>query len=121
MTVKECYEKLEGSYADMQTRLPDDNLIEKFLLKFPGDETMEKLREAVSKGDIKESFSAAHTLKGISANLAFDKLTKAVTALTEQLRPLTNQADPELLEETEKAYKLVISVLTEYKKNSKSK
>lgn len=115
MTVKECYEKMEGSYEDILSRLPDDTLIEKFLLKFSDDDTMGKLREAVSKGDIKESFSAAHTLKGISANLGFVKLTKAVSALTEQLRPLMNQADSELYKATEEAYELVISVLNEYK------
>ena len=115
MTLNECYEKLHGNYEDAKSRLMNDRLVEKFLLKFPADPTMDQLREAVKEEKIEESFRAAHTLKGVAANMAFTDLQKAASDLTEQLRDRTQTADPALLQVVEENYKLVRDVIEEYK------
>ena len=114
MTVQECYEKLHGNYEDAKSRLMNDRLITKFMLKFPGDDSITILREAVKAGDIETSFRGAHTLKGVAANLGFTELQQAASDLTEQLRSRTAQADPELVRRVEEAYSLVIDTLRNY-------
>lgn len=114
MTLQECYEKLNGNYEDVKMRIQMDKLIDKFILKFPNDKTMEELTRAVNDGDIEASFDAAHTLKGLSANLGFEALTNAVSALTEQLRSRENKADEDLYKDVLEKYELAIKVIKEY-------
>ena len=111
MTVKECYEQLGGCYEEVLERLMKDALVEKFLLKFLDDQTMNRLKVAVEAKDIEESFHQAHTLKGIAANLALTKLQNAASELTEQLRTRTNPADPVLFQELCIQYQHSIEVI----------
>ena len=115
MTIEECYNQLKGDYSDAKSRLGSDSLIEQFIMMFPRDKTMETLRKAVAEGNIEESFRVAHTLKGLAANLSFTKLAQASSNLTEQLRPLKQKADPEMVAEIEALYKLVMETLESYK------
>ena len=82
MNLEELYISLHGDYADAKARLMSDRLVEKFVLKFPSDPSMQELRDAVASGDNASAFRAVHTLKG--------------------------PADEELLKKLEDAYKLVI-------------
>ena len=50
------------------------------------DANFEKLQKAVSEGDLKNAFEAAHALKGIMANLALTPIQKPVSEITELLR-----------------------------------
>lgn len=74
MTLKECYARMNGSYEDAKLRLMMDSMVERFMFKFLEDDTMENLRSAVAERNIPDSFRAAHTLKGVAANLAFTEL-----------------------------------------------
>lgn len=114
MTIKECYSRLRGDYTEAKTRLMNDKLIERFILKFPDDPSMATLQEMIQVGDIAASFRAVHTLKGVAANLAFTQLFHDASNLTEQLRPLQSPADPELFSNLQSTYDMVISVLKEY-------
>lgn len=114
MTIQNCYETLKGNYEEAKQRLMNDKLIERFILKFPADDSITILREAVKAGDHDESFRGAHTLKGVAANLAFTELEKAASELTEQLRNSKDPADPVLFENVETAYNLVINTLKQY-------
>lgn len=115
MTLSECYERMHGSYEDAKRRLMMDSMVERFMYKFLEDDTMDNLRRAAADGNIPDSFRAAHTLKGVAANLAFTELQEKASALTEQLRPQTAQADKALLEDVEKAYALVVGTINAYK------
>lgn len=115
MTLKECYERMHGSYEDAKHRLMMDSMVERFMFKFLEDDTMESLRRAVTEKNIPDSFRAAHTLKGVAANLAFTELQEKASALTEQLRPQAVQADAALLADVEKAYALVVDTINAYK------
>ena len=116
MDIHECYNKFQGDYNDASSRMMNDALIERFMLKFPGDTTMDLLNKAVDEGDTPAAFRAAHTLKGIAGNLSFTRLCRAASALTEQLRDKDNtvKPDPALIAEVKDAYWLVIDTIAEY-------
>ena len=86
MTI-ECCQQLGGDYAMIKTRLPSDSLIKRFIIKFLDDSSYSELCDALQKGQRDEAFRAAHTLKGVCANLGFDQLENSASALTELLRP----------------------------------
>ena len=87
MTIEECYQQLGGDYATLKKRLPNDSLIKRFITKFLDDSSYSELCDALQKGQRDEAFRAAHTLKGVCANLGFDQLENSASALTELLRP----------------------------------
>ena len=111
MNLEEVYSQIHGDYAEVKARLMSDRLVEKFVLKFPSDPSMQQLRDAVVAGDNAAAFRAVHTLKGVAANLAFSELREKASDLTEQLRSGENPADEQLLNKVEEAYKLVIESL----------
>lgn len=86
MTIEECYQTLGGNYAEVSTRLPGLCLIEKFIGKFLDDKSFETLCREMEAGNREEAFRAAHTLKGVCANLSFTRLLESVSLLTEELR-----------------------------------
>ena len=114
MTLNECYQRMHGNYEEAKSRLSIDPMIEHFLNRFLEDTTMASLREAVAAGNIPDSFRAAHTLKGVSANLAFTELQAAASQLTEQLRPQTAPGAPDLVQKVEEAYALVVDSIKAY-------
>lgn len=103
MDLKEMYDEIGGNYNEAKSRLMNDALIEKFALKYEADGTFEELKQAVSEKDIEKSFRAAHTLKGVAANLSFNELAKAASELTEQLRSLKEQADTDFVRKSNSA------------------
>ena len=114
MTLQECYAMLCGNYDEARSRLMSDSLIEKFVLKFPQDPTMQNLRDALSEEDYETAFRAAHTLKGVAANLAFSSLQEVASNLTEQLRAEKKKPDDALLEKVEEKYALVIEAIKNF-------
>ena len=114
MTLKECYDQMHGSFDDAKSRLMMESMVERFMFRFLEDGTMDTLRTAVAAGNIPESFRAAHTLKGVAANLAFTGLQKAASDLTEQLRPQAEAADPRLMAQVEQAYQRVVEAIHAY-------
>lgn len=62
---------------------------------------------------MEEAFRAAHTLKGVSQNLAFTPLVKSVSALTEQLRNRTEYGDDiePLLQQVKEDYNNTLSMI----------
>ncbi|MCR5210118.1 MAG: Hpt domain-containing protein [Lachnospiraceae bacterium] len=74
-------------YADGLARcLNDSSLYERVLEKFPADKSYSKIVESLAAGDAKAAFEAAHTLKGVSANLGLKDLYDSVFVLVESLR-----------------------------------
>lgn len=109
MELRECYEAFGGDYKDAVSRLQSDALIKKFVVKFLDDPSYGRLKDAVEKGEYKEAFRAAHTLKGVSQNLSFKELGQASSEITEALRDnddrdISIEQCIELLKRVEKAY-----------------
>lgn len=115
MELRECFDMLGGDYDDALSRMMNDALVEKFIMKFPADNTMDAMLQALESGDTQRVFRAAHTMKGIAANLGFTRLCKASSELTEQLRG-KNDATPDagLVKDLKDAYSLVIDTLSRY-------
>ena len=65
MTVRECYEKMGANYDGVLSRLGNEMLIRKFVIKFLKDPSFQDLTAAIEKSDAESAFRAAHTLKGI--------------------------------------------------------
>lgn len=61
-------------------------LLERFVRKFPQDDTYNKLSQAVGAGDLAEIERAAHTLKGTSANLGFQTLSDICRDMVQAVR-----------------------------------
>ena len=86
MTVKELYEQIGGSYDDAISLMRKEERIRKYLGMFLRDGSYQKLSEAMEADDMEAAFNAAHTLKGVCANLSFTRLFDHVSGLTEDLR-----------------------------------
>ncbi len=111
MQVEELYNKIGGDYEEIKGRLMNEAVIQKFLLKFPDEPSYDRLLEAVESRDIESSFNAAHTLKGVAANLSFKKLYTALSLLNEQLRPRKENADEALLAQVKACYEEVVEAI----------
>ena len=86
MTLKECYAALGGDYDEAMGRLRSEKLVQKFVLKFLNDGSYGLLCGSLASGDRDEAFRAAHTIKGVCANMAFSALLDSSSQLTELLR-----------------------------------
>ena len=117
MTIQECYQVLGGDYAQVEKRLPGIHLIRKFIAKFLDDGSYPELCRAMEQGQTEEAFRAAHTLKGVSANLGFDRLTASSGELTELLRGRTDGIPTEaaqLLDMVRQDYELTAGAIRAY-------
>ena len=115
MTLQECYEKLGGDYAAVSARLPSEKFIQKYVLKFADDKTMELLESSFAGGDYDEAFRAAHTIKGMCQNLAFNTLLASSSALTEALRGGRSPEAPTLYEKVLADYETTAGAIAAYK------
>ena len=86
MTIQECYRLLGGDYNEALRGIPSAALIDKFVRKFLDDKSYEQLIKAVAANDRETAFRAAHTLKGVCANMRFTALKNSASELTELLR-----------------------------------
>lgn len=86
MTMENCYRQLGGSYEEVHTRIPNEALIRRFVGAFLTDPSCAELENAMHAGDRAAAFRAAHTLKGVCANLGFERLRLSASALTDALR-----------------------------------
>ena len=117
MTMEECYQKLDGNYREVTARIPSPGLVEKFVGKFLEDKSFETLCTAIKAGDREGAFRAAHTLKGVCANLSFTRLMGSASRLTETLRLQTDAALAEaspLMTEVRQDYQLTVRSIQEY-------
>lgn len=91
MNLEKLYQEMGGDMADAVRRLGSASAVERFLRMFAGD--------------VQRAFRAAHTLKGLAANLGLVQLWQAASALTEALRGNDMQRASVLYPETAAAYR----------------
>lgn len=96
-------EKLEDYGMDYKGTLErfmgNEGLYLRVLGKLEKDDNAQKLQEAIDAGDLNAAFNAAHTLKGVAANLGLSPLLEAVNAIVEPLRRREQSADYVMLSE----------------------
>ena len=90
------------------------DLVERFLKKFPDDQSYSKLCEAFAQNDVKTAFCAAHTLKGICQNLAIANLAQPLCTMTELLRAERLEEARVLLPEVQTQYGITVEAIREY-------
>lgn len=115
MTVEECYKSIGGNYEEVKSRLRDDARIIKFMGMFMRDQSFQTITDAMANKDYGEAFKGAHSLKGVSSNMAFTRLYEIVDQLTEDLRGGTSSENtPELYEKTKEIYEMVVHTIQEF-------
>lgn len=105
MNLEKLYQEMGGDMADAVRRLGSIAAVERFLRMFAGDDTFAMLEAAMSAGDVQRAFRAAHTLKGLAANLGLVQLGQAASVLTEALRGSDMQSAAALYPETAATYR----------------
>lgn len=117
MTIEQCYEMIGGEYTQVVKRLSSLRLVQRFIAKFLDDDSFQALQDAMKSGCRADAFRAAHTLKGVCANLGFGSLLSSVEKLTELLRPEAENI-PEnaflLMDEVKKNYELTVHAIRAY-------
>lgn len=111
MNLEELYAQLHGNYTEAKSRLMNDRLVEKFVVKFLSDSTYQQILDGIAAGDRESTFRAVHTLKGVAANLGFTELQQNASNLTEQLRDRQSDPDPVLLDKVKESYQLVVDTI----------
>ena len=117
MTIEQCYEAMGGSYEEVSARLPSARLVEKFIRKFLVDDSYDVLCREMAAGNCQDAFRAAHTLKGVCANLGFGKLLESASRLTELLRHAQDTIPPEAtgaMEQVRLDYRLTADTIRAY-------
>lgn len=114
MTLKECYQNLEGDYEGVTGRLHGERLAQKFVLKFLEDKSYEALCAAMEEGVQQEAFRAAHTIKGMCQNLSFTRLERSSSELTEALRGGDMAAAEKLLPNLQQDYERTVNAIRDF-------
>lgn len=113
MELKDFFKEVGGDYEKVLLRLPDQNMVKKFVCKFVDDASYTELKNALERKDVPSAFRAAHTLKGIAANLGLDALAKAASELTEQLRGMNDMPAEGYVEAVDRTYRLTIEKIAQ--------
>ena len=89
----------------------NEGLLERFLKKFPADPSYGALKEALARGDVDAAFRAAHTLKGVAANLSMLELQRRVSEQVECLRAGDLEGAARLLPGIDESYARISEAL----------
>jgi len=111
MTLEQFYHAVGGTAADAAPRLGGAVMTVRFLRLFPGDGSFSALAAALHSSDTAAAFRAAHTLKGVAANLGLERLRSMASDVTERLRSGDLSGAQALFPETEAAYRQVLTAL----------
>ncbi len=114
MSIEECYERLGGNYAEVLGRFRRETMIQKFALKFLNDTSFEELTKTLEAGETSEAFRAAHTLKGVCANLSFKRLADSASNITEMLRAEKLEEAKEYFATVREDYEVTVTALKDF-------
>lgn len=114
--------QLENAGADVDTALNrfmgNEALYMKFLTKFEQDESFANIEKYVAEKNPEEIFKAAHTLKGVAANLGLDRIAQHASDLVEIFRNKaefddadTDRLEP-IMENLRDTYQTLIQIIT---------
>lgn len=118
MTLKECYAAMGGDYDEAMGRLRSERLVQKFVLKFLNDQSYDLLCASMESGDYEAAFRAAHTIKGVCANLAFTVLGKSSSELSEALRNGYTPGADALAEQVKREYRQTVEAIRAFQEAS---
>lgn len=113
MKTDEFFNKVGGDFEDVLKRLLNEDMIKKFVHRFPSDPSFKALEKAFFENDTEAAFLAAHTLKGTAANLGLENLSKEASFLTEILRGAQSLPEKKYFEQTKKEWERTLSLIAE--------
>jgi len=91
-SVQEIFEAYGADYQVTMSRfLGNEEMYLRFLHMLFQDDNLQKLGQALERGDLTAAFEAAHTLKGVTGNLGLTPLYEAVCVIVEPLRDRKEQ------------------------------
>ena len=115
MQAKDVYDKIGGSYDEAISQIRKEERFAKYFAMFTRDGSFSELKNAMESGDMTGAFAAAHTLKGITKNLAFTKLADLVSGITEDLRDSRDTEHAKaVFPELEQCYEDTIKAVLEF-------
>ncbi len=114
MLIQEFYEKIEGDYENIKGRLQSDELIQRFVLKFLKEKSFEEMMETAANNDVQNTILTSHKLKGVVANLSFDRLFTLVSELLADLRKENQDSvNMDLIQKIKEEYEFTIKLIQE--------
>lgn len=112
MDTKKFYEQIGSDYDTVIQRFCNNEaMLSKFVLSFPDDPTYGNLTAAIESGDYQSIESQAHGLKGVSANLGFDKLMEACSKIVECVRKDETENIPQHFLKAKEEYEKILAEL----------
>ena len=90
----------------------NENLLNRFLGKFPADENYGKLVQAVAAGDHEQALTASHTLKGVSGNLSMKELFDLTERQVIAMRADDWQGAFAMMDEITSVYEKIVRAIT---------
>mgnify|MGYP003411214232 CR=1 FL=1 len=92
----------------------NEELYGKFLEKFLHDDSYNQLKISLQEQDLGEAYKNAHMLKGVTANLGIDPLSKVVAILVEDLIVAKVDRIEKLMKDIDKKYVDIINIIEKY-------
>lgn len=114
MNLSELYTKVNGDLNDLLGRFGTEVRVKKFLGLFLKDPSYSELIAAAGKEDWETAFRAAHTLKGVAANMSLEGLRASASELTEALRGGKILTDMKLVEKVTEDYTTATAAIKEF-------
>ena len=103
------------NWSDVEARfMGNEDLVQRFMLKFLNDKSFETLTKELSEKNVEEAFKACHTLKGVMGNLGLNGFKTPVLELTEVLRAGSLDGSEQLYEAIKEKYEPLIAILKKY-------
>ena len=114
---EEAKKKLEEGGVNveeaMQRFMNNDKLLERFLKKFVSDDSYGNLVRAMEEKDCDKAFTEAHTLKGVTGNLALFRLHSVISEQTDYLRGKDFASAEEMMPKVAELYEEVLETIKE--------
>ncbi|MBP1559886.1 MAG: Hpt domain-containing protein [Oscillospiraceae bacterium] len=94
----------------------NDELYMKFLLRYPDEDRLTPIKNAIAAKDYEALLSAAHKLKGVSANLGMTDLAAKAAKIVTKVREEQYEGFEADFAEAEKEYNIICGIISGYKK-----
>lgn len=93
----------------------NEAMYKKFLFRFGDEDGFPSLFDRLENGTAEEAFNAAHTMKGLCANLSLKSINTILVPMTETLRG-GDMPEKAQVEELRRAYEETLEVLEKVQK-----